>query len=138
MNKIIEQFKHRGLRPSPQRVAVLHYLSNHKTHPSAETIFASLSPNYPTLSRTTVYQTLEKLYENGLTQKILIEDGEMRFDADMSNHGHFKCTSCSKVFDFFYTQDYPFPQMEGGFEVQEQHLYYKGRCPGCKESSSRQ
>ena len=131
MNRIVEKFKHHGLRPSPQRVAVLHYLSSRKTHPSAETIFTALSPKFPTLSRTTVYQTLEKLYENGLTQKINIEDDQMRFDADMSNHGHFKCTSCGKVFDFFYAKDFPFPLTEGGFEVQEQHLYYKGRCSDC-------
>jgi len=132
MNKSVEQFKQRALRPSPQRVAVLDYLSNHKTHPSAETIYSALAPRYPTLSRTTVYQTLEKLYENGLTQKIVIEDGQMRFDADMSNHGHFKCNACGEVFDFFYEQDFPFPQMENGFAIHEQHLYYKGHCPECK------
>ena len=131
MNKIIEQFTRHGMRPSPQRMAVLRYLRDHKTHPTAETIYGSLSPSYPTLSRTTVYQTLEKLYENGLAQKIVIEDGQMRFDADMSNHGHFKCNVCGEVFDFFYSQDFPFPKMEKGFEVQEQHLYYKGRCPEC-------
>jgi Fe2+ or Zn2+ uptake regulation protein len=113
-------------------MAVLKYLCDHRTHPTAETIFGALSPRFPTLSRTTVYQTLEKLYEKGLAQKILIEDGEMRFDADMSNHGHFKCVSCGDVYDFFYSSDYALPKMEDGFEVQEQHLYYKGRCPKCK------
>ena len=136
MNKIVQQFTQHGLRPSPQRMAVFRYLSDHKTHPTAETIYGALSPNYPTLSRTTVYQTLEKLYESGLAQKIVIEDGEMRFDADISHHGHFKCNTCGEVFDFFYAQDFPFPKMGPGFEVHEQHLYYKGRCPECKESGS--
>jgi Fur family transcriptional regulator, peroxide stress response regulator len=133
MKDLVEKFKQQGMRPSPQRMAVLGYLSSHKTHPTAETIYTALAPNYPTLSRTTVYQTLEKLYERGLAQKIVIEDGEMRFDADMSNHGHFKCTGCGEVFDFFYAQNFPFPKMGGGFHVHEQHLYYKGRCPECKE-----
>jgi Fur family peroxide stress response transcriptional regulator len=131
MDKLIQKFTQHDLRPSPQRVAVMKYLCRHKTHPSAETIYTALAPSYPTLSRTTVYQTLEKLYERGLAQKINIEDGEMRFDADMSNHGHFKCVACGEVFDFFYAQDYGFPKMEGAFEVQEKHLYYKGNCPAC-------
>lgn len=132
MEKLVQQFAKHALRPSPQRMAVLKYLSDHHTHPTAETIYAALAPHYPTLSRTTVYQTLDKLYEIGLAQKIVIEDGEMRFDADTSHHGHFKCVKCGEVFDFFYPKNHAFPQMEGAFKIQEQHLYYKGLCPTCK------
>ncbi len=131
MEKLVQHFKDHNLRPSQQRMAVMKYLLDHHTHPTAETIYASLSPNYPTLSRTTVYQTLEKLYATGLAQKIVIEDGEMRFDADTSDHGHFKCVKCGEVSDFFYPANHPFPQLEGRFEIQEQHLYYKGICPNC-------
>lgn len=132
MQKLLQHFTKHDLRPSPQRMAVMRYLLDHHTHPTAETIYAALSPNYPTLSRTTVYQTLEKFYETGLAQKIVIEDGEMRFDADTSNHGHFKCVKCGHVFDFFYSKNAPLPQMEGQFQIQEQHLYYKGICPECR------
>ena len=134
MEKLLQHFKRHNLRPSQQRIAVMKYLLDHHTHPTAETIYAALSPNYPTLSRTTVYQTLDKLYATGLAQKIVIEDGEMRFDADTSDHGHFKCVTCGEVFDFFYPKNYPFPKMEGPFEIQEQHLYYKGSCPKCKSA----
>ena len=134
METIVQHFKKHALRPSPQRMAGMQFLLGHPTHPTAETIYTALSPNYPTLSRTTVYQTLEKLYETGLAQKIVIEDGEMRFDADTSAHGHFKCITCGSVFDFFYPKNHPFPKMEGPFEIYEQHLYYKGVCPKCKST----
>jgi Fur family transcriptional regulator, peroxide stress response regulator len=134
MEKLVQHFKEHNLRPSQQRMAVMKYLLDHHTHPTAETIYAALSPNYPTLSRTTVYQTLEKLYATGLAQKIVIEDGEMRFDADTSDHGHFKCVKCGEVFDFFYPKNHPFPKMGGPFEIQEKHLYYKGFCPKCKSA----
>lgn len=134
MENLVTCFTTHDLRPSPQRMAVLKYLLDHPTHPTAETIYAALSPAYPTLSRTTVYQTLDKLYEKGLAQKIVIEDGEMRFDADTSDHGHFKCVKCGEVYDFFYPKTHPFPQMDGAFDIQEQHLYYKGLCPHCKAS----
>ena len=51
-----------GVRPSVQRVAVYSYLCEHPVHPTVETLYASLSPEYPTLSKTTIYNTL-KLFE---------------------------------------------------------------------------
>lgn len=127
----IQILRDHGLRPSPQRVAVADYLRSHKTHPTAEAVYAALAPSYPTLSRTTVYQTLQSLCDIGAAQKITIEDGEMRFDADTSNHGHFKCTACGKVFDFFYPAETPFPRPGGGFQVNQIQLYARGLCPDC-------
>lgn len=121
-----------GLRPSPQRVAVAEYLSSHKTHPTAETVYSALAPSYPTLSRTTVYQTLQKLCEVGFAQKITIDDGEMRFDADTSNHGHFKCVKCGRVTDFFYPEKTAFPLPGRGYEVLQCQLYVRGVCPECR------
>ena len=121
-----------GLRPSPQRIAVYSYLCRHNTHPTAETVYKALAPEYPTLSLTTVYQSLEALHERGLALKITIEDGKMRFDADTSSHGHFKCTKCGEIFDFSYPDATFFPAPPKGFSAQEAHLYYRGECPKCK------
>ena len=121
-----------GLRPSPQRVAVADYLAAHKTHPTAETVYSALAPSYPTLSRTTVYQTLERLCEIGFAQKITIEDGEMRFDADTSNHGHFKCVKCGRVIDFFYPEGTVFPVPGRDYKILQSQLYVRGLCPSCK------
>lgn len=127
----IQILRSHGLRPSPQRVAVEDYLCAHKTHPTAEAVYTALAPSYPTLSRTTVYQTLERLCGIGAAQKITIEDGEMRFDADTSNHGHFKCTACGKVFDFFYPAATTFPRPGDDFQVSQVQLYVRGLCPEC-------
>ena len=133
---IAETLIEHGLRPSPQRVAVATYLHAVKTHPNAETVYQALAPEYPTLSRTTVYQTLEKLCARGVARKINIEDGEMRFDADISNHGHFKCITCGQVFDFYFGGEAELPKPPPAFSITEQHLYYKGICSSCTTSSS--
>jgi len=52
-----------GVRPSPQRVAVMEYLMTHHTHPTVDAIYAALSGTMPTLSRTTVYNTLKLLVD---------------------------------------------------------------------------
>jgi len=120
-----------GIKPSPQRTAVVSYLMSHKTHPTVDMVFSALSPDYPTLSRTTVYSTLQLLYTAGAAQKIVIEEGEMRFDGDIRPHGHFKCTTCGQVFDFFFDSKAMLPGPPPGFLATEQHLYYKGRCADC-------
>ena len=127
----VGRLQERGLRPSPQRLAVYLYLCGTKSHPTAEMVYKALVPEYPTLSLTTVYQTLESLHESGLALKITIEDGKMRFDADIVNHGHSKCTKCDTVFDFPYSNSTTFPPPPTGFVIKETHLYYKGLCSKC-------
>ena len=53
-----------GVRPSVQRLAVMDYLATHKTHPTVDEIYSSLAPSIPTLSKTTVYNTLKLFVEN--------------------------------------------------------------------------
>ena len=48
----------RGIKPSQQRIALLEYLVKHPVHPTADELYSRLSPMMPTLSKTTVYNTL--------------------------------------------------------------------------------
>ena len=57
--KILQQA---GIRPSIQRIAVYAFLYENRIHPDVETVYNKLNPIYPTLSKTTVYNTL-KLFE---------------------------------------------------------------------------
>ena len=124
----------RGLRPSPQRLAVYKYLCGVKTHPSVDMIYNELIKEYPTLSRTTVYQTLEALYNCGLIQRFS-DGGEMRFDADTIVHGHFKCTGCGKISDIFWPKDTVLPKPDDEHLIHETLLFYRGLCPICRQEA---
>jgi len=126
----------RGLRPSPQRLAVYRYLCSVKTHPSVDMIYNDLTKEYPTLSRTTVYQTLEALYNCGLIQRFS-DEGEMRFDADTAVHGQFKCTGCGKITDVFWPQGTVLPRPKDDHLIHETLLYYRGLCPSCIQSADK-
>ena len=52
-----------GIKPSIQRIAIMDYLLTHKTHPSIEEIYLALCDEIPTLSKTTVYNTLKLFAE---------------------------------------------------------------------------
>ena len=90
-----------GVRPSIQRIAVYAYLYENRIHPDVETVYNKLNPIYPTLSKTTVYNTLKLFEEKHIVQSIKIEDDKLRFDAEMKNHIHFKCSKCGRIYDIF-------------------------------------
>jgi len=120
-----------GIRPSYQRIKIYEYLIEHKNHPTADMIYQELHSDIPTLSKTTVYNTLKLFYSVNVVQKIMIEEHETRFDADTSIHGHFKCLSCGKVFDFPVQKDALVYGVSEGFIIQNEQIYCTGYCPGC-------
>ena len=126
-----------GIQPSQPRVAIYAYLDSLRNHPTADTIYAALSPDYPSLSRTTVYNTLKLFRSCGAAQGIIIEDGEMRFDADISKHAHFKCADCGEVHDLFFDPAQYLPPVPMDFFIQEIHVNYRGVCPDCCKKRNR-
>lgn len=120
-----------GIKPSYQRIKIYEYLVDKKNHPTVDTIFRELSPGLPTLSKTTVYNTLKLFHSVNVVQKIMIEENEVRFDADTSIHGHFKCQSCGNVYDFPVRKDALQYELPEGFVIREEHIYCTGYCSDC-------
>ncbi|MDC7228053.1 MAG: Fur family transcriptional regulator [Spirochaetales bacterium] len=127
-----ELLKSNNVKPTVVRMKVYNYLVENKNHPTADTVFKSLLSEIPTLSKTSVYNTMELLLEKHLIQAITIEEKETRFDADTSDHGHFKCTKCGAIHDFHADLRNLQSDLPYGFTVDERHLYYKGLCAKCK------
>lgn len=129
------------IKPSVQRIAIMDYLMNHPVHPSADTIYSALSPSMPTLSKTTVYNTLKLFAEHGAAVMLTIDDRNANFDADTSPHSHFFCRCCGQIYDVRYpeavVQMAENLRMEG-HEVAEAHYYYKGICKSCREKEKKQ
>lgn len=123
-----------GVKPSLQRIAIMKYLLTHATHPTADTIFNDLYPAIPTLSKTTVYNTLRLLSDQGAILSLNIDEKNVRYDGDISDHAHFRCRLCGNVFDLPLGRQTSAPPQElGEFEVTECHIYYKGYCKNCKQ-----
>ncbi len=126
-----EELKKENIRLSYQRIKVLEYLVKKRCHPTVEHIYNDLLPEVPTLSKTTVYNTLNSLVLAKLVRVITIEENEMRYDIITENHGHFKCIKCGAIYDFNIDIDaYPAEALDG-FLVNEKDVYFKGTCPNC-------
>jgi Fur family ferric uptake transcriptional regulator/Fur family peroxide stress response transcriptional regulator len=122
-----------GVKPSLQRMAIMEYLMNNRIHPTAETIFNNLHPSIPTLSKTTVYNTLKLLEEHGAIRSLQIDEKNIRYDADISAHAHFRCKQCGQVYDISIKN---FEKLEinndNDHDIIECQIYYQGYCKYCK------
>jgi Fur family transcriptional regulator, peroxide stress response regulator len=122
-----------GIKPSVQRLAIMQYLLTHRTHPTVEEVYAALVPEVPTLSRTTVYNTLRMFSEKNAAQMITVDEHRVCYDGDISRHAHFYCKSCHRIIDVFDTVAFPpVPRDIAGNEVGDVQVYLKGICAGCK------
>lgn len=124
-----------AIRPSMQRTAIMEYLMKHRTHPTIEEIYNSLSPNMPTLSKTTVYNTLNIFIDRGAVQQLVIDERNARYDVDTSSHAHFICKSCGRVHDIFNLNPQLFAIPDNtAFKIQTVEISYSGICNACKDS----
>ena len=130
--EIADTLAARNIKPSAQRLAIMKYLMEYHNHPSAEEIYTSLHPDMPTLSRTTVYNTMKLLEENGAVMALGIESKNVRYDANMMPHAHFRCRKCGKIYDM------PIPDSLAGclhqskdYRIENVMLYYSGVCKHC-------
>lgn len=121
-----------GIKVSVQRVEIMRYLLSNYTHPDADQIHAALIEKVPTLSKTTVYNTLKLFAQNGAIQMLDIDGSMAHFDADIRPHAHFLCRSCGTI------HDVPLPEgldlsLDSDHDIDGISLYYKGTCRGCRD-----
>lgn len=131
---IAETLANSHIKPSYSRIKILEYIINKRSHPTVEEIYNVLLIELPTLSKTTVYNTLNVLMEAKLIQLITIEENETRYDADLSEHGHFKCERCGHIYDFCISLENNLVEGLNGFLINDKNVYFKGVCQSCLEN----
>lgn len=127
--------KEHGIKPSYQRIRIYEYLMEACDHPTVDAIYHALNHEIPTLSKTTVYNTLKTFVEKGIAMAIPIDDSEVRYDSVMELHGHFKCVRCGAVYDFPVTPDLEAGNELDGFTVTARQIFFYGECKKCKGES---
>lgn len=101
MNNLFrEKLKEKGLKVTPQRVAIYAAIVQLKNHPTAENVIDYIKKNHPNISIGTVYKVLDSLVENKLIKKVKTEKDIMRYDAVISNHHHLYCAETDRIEDF--------------------------------------
>ncbi len=91
------------LRYTNQRQAVWDELKSTDAHRDAEEIYMALRQDNISVSRATVYRTIDVLVKYKLINKIDIGDGRSRYEHanNIEHHDHLICTNCGKILEFF-------------------------------------
>jgi|SRR5665647_503207 len=136
MNPILESHNYLrqfAIKPSVQRTAVMEYMLSNRTHPTIDEIYLALSPSMPTLSKTTVYNTLDLFVEKGAVRPLVIDERNARYDVDISAHAHFICKNCGNIYDIFDMNPSLFQlPSDNKFTVDTVEISYSGTCHQCK------
>ena len=136
---LAEQLKNKGIRPSYQRIKVLEYMVQKGGHPTVDAIYRALSPQIPSLSKVTIYNTLHTFVEAGLLQVVDIDDTEKRYDLNLASHGHFQCEACGTIYNFEIDIDQVPIEGLSQFQITQKNVYFKGLCPNClKQRNSKE
>ena len=127
----------RGMRVTPQRLAVLETIQRSRDHLSAEQVFGQVKHKIPNISLATVYKALKELRDVGKV-RVLPISGKLRYDAlDRPRHHHVVCEGCSQVTDLPVDKSIQDPKIPEtarmGFQIWGAEITFRGLCPDCRE-----
>ncbi len=95
------QLKEKGLKITPQRLAVLEAVSILHDHPTADEVGRFIREKYPDIATGTIYNALDTLVENELLCRVKTERGLMRYDAITASHHHLYSAVSDRIEDYF-------------------------------------
>ena len=123
-----------GINPSVQRTAIMQYLLQSFNHPTVDQIYADLFPNMPTLSKTTIYNTLKLFVDKKAAKAIFIDERNVRYEAQTDLHAHFKCRRCNVICEV-PLEVKEVPQFRGDSELRldETQINFLGICGKCED-----
>ena len=141
LRQLMAALRSRGLRLTPQRLAILHLLAKSEGHPTIEGIYERLRGEFPTMSLATVYKTVTLLKELGEVLELgFPEEGSRRYDgAKPYPHPHIICVHCKKILDPELGDLSPLlesARLKTGFRILSHRLDILGVCPECQDGRS--
>ena len=106
LNRFKEALKKEGLKYTPQRTAVLEEIIKDKGHRESEEIYLALKKKGQSVSRATVYRTMDILVNNRFARKMNLGDGRARYESKVNSphHDHLVCIDCGLIVEFMDQQ----------------------------------
>lgn len=135
VESLVQLFRQKGLRITPQRRAIFELLVSGVSHPTAEEIYQRVRQRMPDISRMTVYHTLHELVSMGEIAEVEpLPEGATRYDTDTTLHHHLVCLRCHAIVDIdrdFDGLDVPLAEASG-YQIVRREVTLYGYCPNCQ------
>ncbi len=129
-----------GIHVTAQRLAVLRAVSS-TPHAAADEVVEAVRKDIGSISRQSVYDTLNSLSERGLLRRIQPMGSPARYEDRIDdNHHHLICRSCDRVIDIdcaVGARPCLTANDNHGFVIDEAEVIYWGICPKCRPRRSK-
>jgi Fur family transcriptional regulator, iron response regulator len=125
---VIALLRKHEIQATPQRIAVAESVLWAKTHPTADEVWTAVKRKHPTVSRATIYNTLNLFVEKQLLRTHVLSEGTTVFDPNIELHHHFIDEETGEVHDVPWRA----VKVTGenslrGFDVREYQVVMRGR-----------
>ncbi len=133
---IIKQLRERGLKVTPQRLAIIEVLIEKKDfHPGARLVYEEAKKKKKSLSLSTTYATLNELSRHGIIKTLQFDKMENRYEGNVEEHINLICERCKKILDYKVpiAVDQRVVAKKTGFAITDSRLEYYGCCRECRE-----
>ena len=126
-----------GLKFTPQRLEVLEEIVLGGGHRECEEIYLSMKEKGKSISRATVYRTIDLLVKNNLVRKLELGDGRARYESKMnsSHHDHLICMDCGDIVEFVDDEIESKQEkiaLQNGFVLKKHIHQLFGSCKKCQ------
>jgi Fe2+ or Zn2+ uptake regulation protein len=137
LEQSLSNLSSRGFVLTLQRRAIIEFLHARPGHWTAEAIYTRLRSRYESLSRATIYKTLELLCDAGEMGALRAVKEVTHYDTNTESHHHFHCDGCGSLFDLHIQcpiQTRCCVEAEGHV-VSRSVAVFSGTCRGCAKGS---
>lgn len=128
---LIDRLERHHIRASAQRLAIARYVLATDDHPSADEVWKAVTPDFPLVSRATVYNTLQLFTEKGLLRQLVLAEGCVVYDPKVEPHHHFVDDETGSIVDIPWTalRVGKIDELEG-VDVRDYMVVVRGRRKG--------
>jgi Fur family peroxide stress response transcriptional regulator len=104
LNQIKDKLVEKGLKVTPQRLAILEAIYSLNNHPTAEMIMDYIKDAHPGISTATVYKVLDALEENLLIRRVKTDKERKRYDGIIEHHHHLYSSESEEIKDYMNSE----------------------------------
>ncbi len=126
-----------GYKATPQRGAVLSFISEREGHFTPQQLYHGLREKYPAIGQVTVYRSLKALAEAGLVCEVSSAHNARCYTrCSAEHHHHLICRGCDRVVDFNHCELSKLEKglsEKTGFAIHEHRLEFYGLCRRCQK-----
>jgi len=113
---------------------ILEIIEASRSHLTAEQVFAQLRKTYPQVVLATVYNNLNRLWEEERIRKVSVEGMPDRYDR-IARHDHLVCKGCGKLLDVDLEDMTSMLEKQVGIPILAYDLKLVYLCEECRRKS---